>query len=175
MIRITAKVAHGNMQVSQIFPHSKGCSDTITIALEPRYLGGCAVIARSFARIHETNCKKQGLLPLTFTNEKDYDRVQSTDKVDLVGVTEIAPGSKITMKLTHKDGSTESIELQHTFKSVQIFSTCLKRAKHNRFPVLIMSAGSKLARHSTIWLNERHHRDPAGREVPSRLVLCICN
>lgn len=102
-------------------------------ALEPRYLGACAIIARSFARIREshipsynaspdhshadeTNCKKQGLLPLTFVDEKDYDRVQPEDRVDLIGIKELAPGSQITMKLTHKDGSMENIRLQHTFK-----------------------------------------------------------
>jgi len=89
-------------------------------ALEPRFLGGAAIITRSFARIHETNCKKQGLLPLTFSNEADYDRVKPDDKVDLIGVKELAPGSKITMRLKHKDGKTEDIELSHSFNAGQI-------------------------------------------------------
>ncbi|WFD01236.1 aconitate hydratase [Malassezia yamatoensis] len=89
-------------------------------ALEPRYLGGYAIITRSFARIHETNCKKQGLLPLTFKDPKDYDLVQPDDVVDLEGVTEIAPGSTITLVCKHKDGSEDRIALQHSFNENQI-------------------------------------------------------
>ena len=89
-------------------------------ALEPRFLGGAAIITRSFARIHETNCKKQGLLPLTFVNESDYYKVQPTDKVDLLGVKELAEGSKLTLRLKHKDGSTDDVQLQHTFNAGQI-------------------------------------------------------
>lgn len=68
----------------------------------------------------ETNCKKQGLLPLIFSNEADYDRVQPTDMVDLIGIKELSPGSKVTMRLTHKDGSKEDIELSHTFNADHI-------------------------------------------------------
>lgn len=89
-------------------------------ALEPRYLGGYAIITRSFARIHETNCKKQGLLPLTFKDPKDYDLVRPDDLVDLEGVTEIAPGSTITLVCKHKDGSEDRIPLQHSFNENQI-------------------------------------------------------
>ncbi|KAM0745889.1 mitochondrial aconitate hydratase [Meredithblackwellia eburnea MCA 4105] len=89
-------------------------------ALEPRFLGGTAVITRSFARIHETNLKKQGMLPLNFVNPADYDKVQPTDFVDLLGVETLAEGSPVTMVLHHKDGSTEEIPLKHTFNAGQI-------------------------------------------------------
>lgn len=61
-------------------------------ALEPRHLGGRAIIVKSFARIHETNLKKQGMLPLTFVNPKDYDKIQPTDKISLKGIKNLAPG-----------------------------------------------------------------------------------
>ncbi|KAK0525278.1 Aconitate hydratase mitochondrial [Tilletia horrida] len=89
-------------------------------ALEPRFLGGTAIITRSFARIHETNLKKQGMLALTFKDPKDYDKVQPTDFVDLEGVTEFAPGSTITLVAKHKDGSTDKIPLVHTYNAGQI-------------------------------------------------------
>lgn len=91
-------------------------------ALEPRYLGGTAIITRSFARIHETNCKKQGLLPLTFKNEADYDKVKPASYVDLEGVKELAPGSEVTMVC--KDAKTGEeyarIPLVHSFNAGQI-------------------------------------------------------
>ena len=89
-------------------------------ALEPRYLGGMAIITKSFARIHETNCKKQGLLPMTFQNSSDYDLVRPDDMIDLEGVTTIAPGSIITMVCKHRDGSEDRIPLQHSFNENQI-------------------------------------------------------
>ncbi|GAA6000243.1 hypothetical protein JCM10207_007922 [Rhodosporidiobolus poonsookiae] len=89
-------------------------------ALEPRFLGGTAVITRSFARIHETNLKKQGMLPLNFKNPADYDKVKPDDKVDLIGIKELAEGSPVTLRLHHKDGSTEDIPLTHTFNAGQI-------------------------------------------------------
>lgn len=89
-------------------------------ALEPRFLGGAAVITRSFARIHETNLKKQGMLPLNFKDPADYDKVQATDFVDLDGITELKEGSEVTMTLKHKDGSTDKIPLTHTFNSGQL-------------------------------------------------------
>ena len=73
-------------------------------ALEPRYLGGRAIITRSFARIHETNLKKQGMLPLTFADPKDYDRVGGEDVVDLLGLKTLAPGKPITMRVRKLDG-----------------------------------------------------------------------
>lgn len=89
-------------------------------ALEPRHLGGKAIIVRSFARIHETNLKKQGMLPLTFANPADYDKVQPGDKISILGLTEFAPGVPLTCKLTHTDGSTEEFSLNHTFNENQI-------------------------------------------------------
>ncbi|KOS12803.1 aconitate hydratase [Malassezia pachydermatis] len=89
-------------------------------ALEPRYLGGLAIITKSFARIHETNCKKQGLLPLTFKNSADYDLVRPDDLVDLEGVQTLAPGSTVTLVAKHKDGSEDRIPLQHSFNENQI-------------------------------------------------------
>jgi aconitate hydratase len=76
-------------------------------ALEPRFLGGLAVIAKSFARIHETNLKKQGMLALTFVNEKDYDRVRGTDRVTIKGLDSFAPGKNLELEVKHLDGSFE--------------------------------------------------------------------
>ncbi|WFD06161.1 aconitate hydratase [Malassezia vespertilionis] len=89
-------------------------------ALEPRYLGGLAIITRSFARIHETNCKKQGLLPLTFKDPKDYDLVRPDDFVGLEGVTTISPGSTVTLVCHHRDGKVDKIPLAHSFNENQI-------------------------------------------------------
>lgn len=88
-------------------------------ALEPRFLGGTAVITRSFARIHETNLKKQGMLPLNFVNPADYEKVQPEDKVDLIGIKGLTPGSKVTLVAKHKDGSKDEIPLSHTFNESQ--------------------------------------------------------
>jgi len=84
-------------------------------AMEPRHLGGVAVIVRSFARIHETNLKKQGLLPLTFAKPADYDKVREDDRIDLVGLAKLAPGRPLTMVLHHTDGTKEDVVLEHTF------------------------------------------------------------
>jgi aconitate hydratase len=89
-------------------------------AMEPRHLGGAAVIVRSFARIHETNLKKQGLLPLTFAKPADYDKVREDDRIDLVGLGKLAPGKPVTMVLNHKDGTKEELVLEHTFTPEQI-------------------------------------------------------
>ncbi|PWN23616.1 aconitate hydratase [Microstroma glucosiphilum] len=90
-------------------------------ALEPRFLGATAIITRSFARIHETNCKKQGLLPLTFKNDADYDKVQPRSQVDLEGVTEFAPGSEVTMVCKDLEGKEYArIPLVHSFNEGQI-------------------------------------------------------
>ena len=89
-------------------------------AMSPRFLGGAAVIVRSFARIHESNLKKQGMLPLTFTSPADYDRVRATDKVSFFGLAHLAPGHALTAKLHHDDGVTEEIQLRHTLNTEQI-------------------------------------------------------
>ncbi len=89
-------------------------------AMEPRLQGAVAIIVRSFARIHETNLKKQGVLPLTFEQPSDYDKVAKDDRVAFEGVTELAPGSTITAVLNHKDGSSDRIALRHTLNEDQI-------------------------------------------------------
>jgi aconitate hydratase len=89
-------------------------------ALEPRFLGGLAIIVRSFARIHETNLKKQGMLALTFADPADYDKVKPSDKVDIVGLDSFAPGKNLTLVLKHEDGSKEELSLAHSFNEGQI-------------------------------------------------------
>jgi len=89
-------------------------------ALSPRLLGGVAVIARSFARIHETNLKKQGLLALTFQDPADYDRIQENDRVSLVGLNSLAPGRTVTCRIRHDDGTEEEIGLGHSFSEPQL-------------------------------------------------------
>jgi aconitate hydratase len=88
-------------------------------AMEPRYLGGKAIIVKSFARIHETNLKKQGVLPLTFEKTDDYDKVREDDRIDL-DVKDIAPGKQVRMTLKHSDGSTDTVMLNHTMNKQQI-------------------------------------------------------
>ncbi|KAJ8457553.1 hypothetical protein ONZ51_g11463 [Trametes cubensis] len=89
-------------------------------ALEPRFLGGLAIITRSFARIHETNLKKQGMLALTFVNPEDYDKVRPSDRVDILGLESFAPGKNLTLVLKHEDGSKEEIPLAHSYNEGQI-------------------------------------------------------
>ena len=88
--------------------------------MSPRHMGGRVVITRSFARIHETNLKKQGILPLTFVNAADYDNVQEGDRIDLLGITELAPGSTIRGVFTHPDGTRSEFTLQHSLNAEQI-------------------------------------------------------
>ena len=89
-------------------------------ALSPRLLNGAAVISRSFARIHETNLKKQGLLALTFSDPADYDRVQEDDRISIVGLSELAPGKPVKAVLHHSDGAEEELDLNHSFAEEQI-------------------------------------------------------
>ena len=89
-------------------------------ALTPRFLGCGAVIAKSFARIHETNLKKQGLLALTFSNSSDYDKIQETDRLSLVDLDKLAQGKHVKCIISHDDGKNEEILLSHTFNSSQI-------------------------------------------------------
>lgn len=89
-------------------------------ALEPRFLGGAAIIVKSFARIHETNLKKQGMLPLTFADKADYDKIRPTDKITLNDLINFAPGRPVVATLKHNDGSSEDITLNHTFNEQQI-------------------------------------------------------
>jgi len=89
-------------------------------AMEPRHLGVRAVIVKSFARIHETNLKKQGMLGLTFANEADYDLIQVDDTFNFVDLVDFAPGKQLTLEVVHADGSTDSIKLNHTYNAQQI-------------------------------------------------------
>ncbi len=89
-------------------------------ALSPRLLGGAAVIARSFARIHESNLKKQGLLALTFQNPADYDRILEEDRISLVGLADLAPGRPVECRVQHANGTRETLQLHHSFGASQL-------------------------------------------------------
>lgn len=89
-------------------------------AMEPRFLGVKAVIVKSFARIHETNLKKQGMLGLTFVNPADYDLIRQDDTVDILGFEDFRPGQNLTVRLNHADGSTDQFEVSHTYNQAQI-------------------------------------------------------
>lgn len=89
-------------------------------AMEPRFLNVAVVLTKSFARIHETNLKKQGVLALTFINKDDYDKVREDDRISVIGLKEFAPGKPLTVKLRHADGTEESFEVEHTYNDTQI-------------------------------------------------------
>jgi aconitate hydratase len=89
-------------------------------AMEPRHLGVRAVLVKSFARIHETNLKKQGMLALTFANKEDYNKIQEDDQIDILGLTSFAPGKALTMVLHHSNGSSDEITVNHSYNAQQI-------------------------------------------------------
>ena len=89
-------------------------------AMEPRHMGVKAVLVRSFARIHETNLKKQGMLALTFVNKEDYDKILEDDLIDILGLGEFSPGKNLKIKLHHADGSQDEFEVSHTYNENQI-------------------------------------------------------
>ncbi|MFN3394841.1 MAG: aconitate hydratase, partial [Candidatus Thermochlorobacter sp.] len=89
-------------------------------AMEPRYLGVRAVLVKSFARIHETNLKKQGMLALTFANKDDYNKIQEDDTIDILGLVSFAPNKPLTIVLHHKDGTSEEILANHSYNEIQI-------------------------------------------------------
>jgi aconitate hydratase len=89
-------------------------------ALSPRLLGGAAIIARGFARIHESNLKKQGLLALTFADPADYERIREDDRISLLGLSDLAPGRPVSCLLRHADGTSESISLRHSYSASQL-------------------------------------------------------
>lgn len=89
-------------------------------AMEPRFLGVRAILVKSFARIHETNLKKQGMLALTFANPADYELIQEDDSIDIVGLTSFAPGKQLQVVLNHADGTTDTIQVNHTYNESQI-------------------------------------------------------
>ena len=120
-------------------------------AMEPRFLGGRAIITRSFARIHETNLKKQGMLPLTFANPDDYNKVREDDRVTIRGLTQFSPGNPLHMILKHSDGSVDECVLNHSFNAHQISW---------------FKAGSALNNMAQVKQNRR----PAARKMPARRV-----
>ena len=89
-------------------------------AMEPRWLGAAAVITRSFARIHETNLKKQGVLPLTFVEAADYEKVGETDRVSIHGLEGLAPGKPLEVTFHHQDGSSDTAQVRHTLNADQV-------------------------------------------------------
>lgn len=89
-------------------------------AMEPRHLGVKVVLVKSFARIHETNLKKQGMLGITFANPSDYDKIKEDDTIDILGLTTFTPGVQLTIVLTHADGSKEEIKVNHSYNAQQI-------------------------------------------------------
>jgi aconitate hydratase len=88
--------------------------------MEPRFLGVKAVVVKSFARIHETNLKKQGMFALTFANPADYDLIRQDDKVSILGFDTMAPGKQMHIQLDHADGTTETFPVNHTYNDAQI-------------------------------------------------------
>jgi len=88
--------------------------------MSPRYLGCAAIIARSFARIHESNLKKQGVLPLVFADPADYDKVRETDRITLSNLSDLAPGVPLTAILRHEDGTVDTVLLRHSLNNEQI-------------------------------------------------------
>ena len=89
-------------------------------AMQPRHLGVAAVLVKSFARIHETNLKKQGMLALTFANESDYDKIQEDDTFNFTDIRDFAPDKPLTIEVVHKDGSKDTIKANHTYNATQI-------------------------------------------------------
>ena len=89
-------------------------------AMEPRHLGVRAVLVKSFARIHETNLKKQGMLALTFADKADYDKIQEADTISILGLTDFAPNKPLQMVLNHADGSSDTIAVNHSYNDQQI-------------------------------------------------------
>ena len=89
-------------------------------AMEPRHLGVKAVLVKSFARIHETNLKKQGMLGLTFADKADYDKIQEDDTVNFLDLDQFTPGKPLTLEFVHADGSKDTVVANHTYNEQQI-------------------------------------------------------
>lgn len=89
-------------------------------AMEPRFLGVRAILVKSFARIHETNLKKQGMLALTFADPDDYEDIREDDTIDILGLTEFSPNGQLTIRLNHTDGTSEEFQVNHTYNETQI-------------------------------------------------------
>jgi aconitate hydratase len=88
--------------------------------MEPRHLGVRVVLVRSFARIHETNLKKQGMLALTFADRSDYEKIQEDDSFDFLDLDQFKPGQPLTLKITHLDGAVDEIKCNHSYNNSQI-------------------------------------------------------
>ncbi|MFW6100644.1 MAG: aconitate hydratase, partial [Bacteroidota bacterium] len=89
-------------------------------AMEPRHLGVRTVLVKSFARIHETNLKKQGILALSFTDKQDYDRIREDDTIDVLGMDRFMPGESLTIRINHEDGTGETFPVNHSYSDQQI-------------------------------------------------------
>ena len=89
-------------------------------AMEPRYLGVVVVLAKSLARIHESNLKKQGVLALTFVDPKDYDKIREKDRISVLGLSQIAPGKTVTIVCKHEDGTEDRFQAQHSYNAKQL-------------------------------------------------------
>jgi aconitate hydratase len=89
-------------------------------AMEPRNLGVRAVLVRSFARIHETNLKKQGILALTFSNREDYEKIREDDTIEIIGLDSFSPGKPLTIRLSHSDGTSDEFPANHSYNEKQI-------------------------------------------------------
>lgn len=89
-------------------------------AMQPRHLGVAAVLVKSFARIHETNLKKQGMLALTFANEADYDLIQEDDTFNFIDIADFSENKPLTLEIVHKDGNKDTIKVNHTYNKAQI-------------------------------------------------------
>lgn len=110
-----------NIQTMVVGDHNYGeGSSREHAAMQPRHLGVIAVLVKSFARIHETNLKKQGMLGLTFVNEADYDKIQEDDTFDFTDLSGFAPGKPLTILVKHADGSEDTILSNHTYNAGQI-------------------------------------------------------
>jgi len=110
-----------NIQTVVVGDHNYGeGSSREHAAMQPRFLGVIAVIVKSFARIHETNLKKQGMLGLTFANQEDYNKIQENDTLNFVDLAAFAPAKQLTLEIVHEDGSTDTIMLNHTYNDSQI-------------------------------------------------------
>jgi aconitate hydratase len=88
--------------------------------MEPRHLGVRAVLVKSFARIHETNLKKQGMLGLTFADKADYEKIKEDDSIDIIGLDKFTPGVQLTMVFNHAGGTIDAIKVNHTYNAQQI-------------------------------------------------------
>ena len=89
-------------------------------AMQPRHLGVKVILVKSFARIHETNLKKQGMLGVTFANKEDYNKIQENDNIDIIGLTEFAPDKQLTVICSHDDGTSDTFNVNHTYNAQQI-------------------------------------------------------